>query len=138
MVLKFMLLAGAAVLTGLVAVYLFFGGPGFDGTVASLDLADGSEYRVTQNWNSWGEPYAVHFYMKEPTGKWGWCYLDHQSLRWRNAKLAYNAAIDSVSVTERGKLMATLDRSKRVFILHRDSGPDDRQAPQTELQHSPL
>ena len=42
--------------------------PGSSGVVASLRLADGSDYMVTQRCN-WGhEPYTVAFYMRSPGG----------------------------------------------------------------------
>jgi hypothetical protein len=137
---RFIILGIGAVLMGLVGVWFFFNGPGFDGPVASLKLADGSEYLVTQNWHSWSEPYAVHFYMKEPGGKWGWCYLDHESSRWRNAELSYDDGSATLRVMEGGKLMATLDRRRHIFTLGGQGGsdPSERQAPQTELDRSPL
>jgi len=53
--------------------------------------------------------------MKSATGQWGWCYLDHEASRWIDVELAYHASSDTVSVTERGSLRATLDRPRSVF-----------------------
>jgi hypothetical protein len=133
-VLKALLAVAAAVSTGFVSVWYYHCGPGFDGTVASLKLADGSEYNVSQHWNSPGEPYQVSFYMKAPGGNWGWCYIDHQSDRWMHTKLEFDGKKDEVRVTENGKLMAVLNRAKKEFVLHRYKEPRSVPAPQTENQ----
>ncbi len=124
-------------LTAMVSVWYYSSGPGFGGTLASLKLADGSEYNVSQQWNSLSEPYQISFYMKPPGGTWGWCYIDHESDRWRNTKLEFDEKKNEVRVTEEGKLMATLDRSKKEFVLHRYTEPRSVPAPQAENQKLP-
>ena len=57
-------------------------GPGGDGVVARIETADGVECMVTQTWNGWTEPYQVSFYSRPEGGEWGWCYIDHESMRW--------------------------------------------------------
>jgi len=91
--------------------------PGSSGVVASLRLADGSEYMVTQRCNWSPEPYTVAFYMRSPGGKWGWCYIDHQANRWRNVAMTYDTNSDVVTVTERGKWQAALDRKRGMFAI---------------------
>src|SRR5436190_22497598 len=86
--------------------------PGSSGVVASLRLADGSEYMVTQRCNWSPEPYTVAFYMRLPGGKWGWCYIDHQANRWRSVAMTYDTNTDVVTVTERGTWQAALDRKR--------------------------
>jgi hypothetical protein len=91
--------------------------PGSSGVVASLRLADGSEYMVTQRCNWSPEPYTVAFYMRSPDGKWGWCYIDHQADRWRDVAMTYDTNSDVVTVTVRGKWRAALDRKQSTFTL---------------------
>jgi hypothetical protein len=43
--------------------------PGSSGVVASLRLADGAEYKVTQRCNWTPEPYTVAFYIRSSSGK---------------------------------------------------------------------
>lgn len=49
--------------------------PGGDGILGSTKTPDGSEYVVEQNCNWSVEPYTVSFYMRSPSGKWGWLRL---------------------------------------------------------------
>lgn len=130
--LKALAILFAAGLTAIVSVWFYRCGPGFDGTLAALKLADGSEYNVSQHWNNIGEPYQVSFYMRAPGGDWGWCYIDHQSSRWRDTTLEFDEQKNEVRVFEDGRLMAVLDRNKKEFILHREKESRTVAAPQTE------
>ena len=134
---KVLSVIGTTTLTGLVSAWYFFCGPGFDGTVASLKLADGSEYAVTQAWNGPVEPYQIRFMMKDPGGKWGGCYIDHQSSRWLNTKLVLDEKKNEVSITECGELMGRLDRTKKQFILRRGNQERSVPAPQWPNQKPP-
>lgn len=116
------------VLLAIVAgLFLLIIQPGSSGVLASLCLADGSEYMVTQRCNWSVEPYTVAFYMRPPGGKWGWCYIDHEANRWRDIAMTYDASSDTVTVTKRGIWQAALDRKRNTFALG-DSKPDREQA----------
>jgi hypothetical protein len=100
-----------------VAAFVVVIQPGSSGVVASLRLADGSEYMVTQRCNWSPEPYTVSFYMRTSGGKWGWCYIDHEANRWRDVAMTYDTNADVVTVTVRGKWRAALDRKQSTFTL---------------------
>ena len=104
--------------------------PGSSGVVASLRLADGSEYMVTQRCNWSPEPYTVSFYMRSPGGKWGWCYIDHQANRWRDVAMTYDTNADVVTVTERGTWQAALDRKRGTFAIGDGKPKRELAAPQ--------
>ena len=104
--------------------------PGGSGVVASLRLADGSEYMVTQRCNLSLEPYTVAFYMRSPGGKWGWCYIDHQANRWRNVAMTYDTNADVVTVTKHGTWQAALDRKRGTFAIGDGKPARDVPAPQ--------
>ena len=74
-------LVWSVVALGIAIAALFLGvlQPGGSGALASIQLADGSEYRVTQRFNWSVEPYTVSFYMRSADGRWGWCYIDHEA-----------------------------------------------------------
>lgn len=114
-----------------VAGFLVIIQPGTSGVVASLRLADGSEYMVTQSCNWSVEPYTVSFYMRPSGGKWGWCYIDHQANRWRDVAMKYDTIADVITVTERGAWQAALDRNRGTFAI--GDGKADRKlaAPQS-------
>lgn len=105
--------------------------PGGSGVVASLRLADGSEYMVTQRCNWSGEPYTVAFYMRSPGGKWGWCYIDHQADRWRDVAMTYDTTTEVVTVTERGGWQAALDRKHGTFAIGEGKPSRELDAPQS-------
>lgn len=105
--------------------------PGGSGKLASIQLPDGSEYKVTQQCNWSIEPYTVSFYMRPPNGEWGWCYIDHQAKRWRDVDLGYDAASDVVTVTERGTWKAALDRKRSTFAIGGGKPKREVDAPQS-------
>jgi hypothetical protein len=113
------LAAGIVALLGLlfVVILLLFSQPGGSGVLASLRLPDGSEYMVTQRWNSIGEPYTVAFYMRSNGGPWGWCYIDHEAIRWLNVAMSYDPASDVITVTKRGVWQAALDWKRNTFAI---------------------
>ena len=121
----------------LAAVFLYDSGPGGSGNLASLRLPDGSEYLVSQNYNWSSEPYTVSFYMRSAGGPWGWCYIDHEASRWRKVSMTYDAASDSVLVTERGISRARLDRRRGSFWIDNGDIKRDVAAPQT-FRNPPL
>jgi hypothetical protein len=104
--------------------------PGGSGVLASLRLPDGAEYMVTQHCNWSGEPYTVSFFMRAAGKPWGWCYIDHQAMRWRNVVMTYNAALDIITVTERGAWQATLDRKRNAFSIGNGKSKREVDAPQ--------
>lgn len=105
--------------------------PGSSGVVASLRLADGSEYMVTQKCNWSTEPYTVGFYMRPPGGGWGWCYMDHEARRWRDVAMTHDTATDTIVVTERGVWRAALDRPGSTFSMDNGSIRRELLAPQS-------
>jgi len=113
-----------------VALFLWVVQPGPSGVVASLRLADGSEYMVTQRCNWSAEPYTVEFFMRPVGGAWGWCYIDHEACRWRDVTMTWDAAVDTVVVTERGTRRAVLDRGRSAFWIDNGSVRRELSAPQ--------
>ena len=113
-----------------VALFLLVVQPGTSGVVASLRLPDGSEYLVTQRCNWSLEPYTVEFFMRPAGGPWGWCYVDHQASRWRQVAMTWDAASDTVVVTERGTRRAALDRARSAFWIDNGSVRRELAAPQ--------
>ena len=118
-------------------LFLLIVQPGPSGVVASLRLPDGSEYMVTQRCNWSAEPYTVAFYMRSPGDSWGWCYIDHEAFRWRNVKMTYDTATDSIIVTKGGRRVAVLDRKRSMFWIDNGSGirrelaaPQDLRSPE--------
>ncbi len=119
------------IVTAIAGLFLIVVQPGGSGTLASLRLPDGSEYRVTQRCNWSFEPYTVSFYMRSPDGRWGWCYIDHESMRWWHAGMTYEADTDTIVVTNGRIRRATLDRSRNVFQLNNGSINHELDAPQS-------
>ena len=118
------------VLLCIAAVFVIVVQPGDSGVVASLRLADGSEYMVTQRCN-WGpEPYTVSFYMRPAGAKWGWCYIDHQADRWRRVAMTYDTNTDVITVTKRGVWQAALDRKRGTFAIGDGKPKRELAAPQ--------
>jgi len=112
------------------AIFVVVIQPGSSGVMASLRLADGSEYMVTQRCNWSPEPYTVAFYMRPAGGKWGWCYIDHQAGRWRDVALTYDATSDVITVTKRGIWQAALDRKRSTFAIGDGKPRRELSAPQ--------
>jgi hypothetical protein len=123
--------AAAAVILVLAAAFMAIVQPGGSGVLASIRLADGSEYMVTQRCNWGGEPYTVAFYMRSADEPWGWCYIDHQANRWRNVAMTYDQASDTITVTERGVWQAALNRQRKVFATGNGKPRSETDAPQT-------
>lgn len=108
--------------------------PGSSGVLASLRLPDGAEYMVTQRCN-WGpEPYTVAFYMRSAGGAWGWCYIDHEANRWRDVSMSYDPAADIITVRERGRWKASLDRKRSTFSIGDGKPSRELAAPQDYRQ----
>lgn len=114
---------------------LFVLQPGPSGVVASLRLADGSEYMVTQKFNWSAEPYTVAFYLRSPGGPWGWCYIDHQAKRWYGVSMSYDPDFDIITVTERGTWQAALDRKRGMFSI--GDGKPRREVPAPQENRQP-
>lgn len=126
------ILGAMGVLTLLIlGVFMALIQPGSSGVVASLRLADGSEYMVTQRCNWSPEPYTIAFYMRSPGGKWGWCYIDHQANRWRDVKMTCDTNTDVVIVTMRGRWQAALDRKRGTFAIGDGKPNRELAAPQS-------
>ncbi len=114
-------LLGFSLLPSAVRVF-WLCGPGGDGAVAELERPDGTNYRVTQKWNDWSEPYVVSFYRRGSDGRWGWCYIDHQTIRWRAVSLNFDEAKDCVRLFEDGRLRAQYLESGSKFSLFGSDG----------------
>ena len=123
-------IVGVVALLAVIAFFVIIQ-PGSSGVVASLRLADGSEYMVTQRCNWSLEPYTVAFYMRSPGGKWGWCYIDHEANRWRDVAITYDTNSDVVTVTEHGTWQAALDRKRGTFAIGDGSPTRELAAPQS-------
>ncbi len=115
-----------------IALFLYHGGPGGNGTLAHLELPDGSEYKVTQRYNWSFEPYTVSFLMRSKGGNWGWCYIDHEADRWRDVEMTYEDSTDIVLVTRAGTPCARLDRKRKAFWMDNGSFSRELDAPQSE------
>lgn len=111
---------------------LYHGGPGGSGTLARMELPDGSEYKVTQHFNWSMEPYTVSFWMRSKGGKWGWCYIDHEATRWRDVAMTYDTSADLIMVTGSGTSRARLDRKRKAFWIENGSFSREVDAPQSE------
>ena len=123
----------ACLAVAIVALYFHLVGPIPLGVVASLRLADGSEYVVTQRDNgNWAEPYTVEFFMRSPGKPWGWCYIDHQANGWRRVSMTYDAATDVVTVAKRGIWQAALDRKRSAFSIGDGKPKRELDAPQED------
>ena len=122
---------GACLLVLLVALYFTIVGPVPTGIVASLRLADGSEYMVTQRDNgNWAEPYTVSFHMRSPGEQLGWCYIDHQADGWRRVSATYDPTSDVVTVAKWGVWQAALDRKRGTFVIGDGKPKRELAAPQ--------
>lgn len=129
--LRISLWCGIAFIIAISGLFFAMIQPGGSGLLASIQLPDGSEYRVTQRCNWSAEPYTVSFYMRSPKGDWGWCYIDHQANRWRDVALTYDATSNVVTVTERGTWKAALDRKRRTFSIGDGKPKREVDAPQS-------
>ncbi|MDB6136119.1 MAG: hypothetical protein JWM59_4362 [Verrucomicrobiales bacterium] len=127
----FLWLAGAAVLI-IGGLFLAPVQPGGSGVLASVRLPDGSEYKVSQRCNWSSEPYTVSFFMR-PAGGVGWCYIDHEAMRWRDVSMIWDRTSDSIVVTERGTRRAVLDRKRSAFWIDNGGFSRELAAPQLEV-----
>ncbi len=116
-------------LSALVCILLLAGsvlvracGPGGNGVLARIEGSDGSTYLVTQEWNDWAEPYTVSFFVRKSGGRWGWCYVRHQSERWRSANLKFDDATNCVRLYEGDQLCAEYLKASREFSLFDGDG----------------
>ena len=110
--------------------------PGGDGVLASLSLEDGSQYMITQHCNWSLEPYTVAFYMRSsPDQPWGWCYMDHEGLRWRRVTMTHDTETDVITVYKAGVKHAAFDRNRSAFwIPNREvSAPQSTNPPPFEF-----
>lgn len=112
------------------ALFIVVAQPGPSGVAASMRLADGSEYMVTQTCNWSAEPYTVEFFMKPAGGGWGWCYVDHEANRWWDVQMTHDPATDSIVVTEQGKKRLVHNRTRSTLWLDNDSFQREGPAPQ--------
>ena len=90
--------------------------PGGDGVVLYKKLTDGTLILVTQEYSSFGEPYQVSFYFKIPDQEWGWCYIDHQDVRWIGANIKVNSLNDQIEIWKGNTLRAIWDRRNNIYI----------------------
>lgn len=98
---------GAVALYGAAVVYwVAWMGPWRGGIVAQGVLPEGREYCVVQTFKDVFEPFQVSFYLRDPTGKWRWHYLEHEDGGWRSASVA--VAGEAVQVRRDGVLFREL------------------------------
>lgn len=120
-----------AVLVGVpITIFLYHTAPGGGGTLAHLELPDGSEYKVTQRYNWSMEPYTVSFFMRSKGGNWGWFYIDHEADRWRNVNITYDASTDIILVKKSGTPCARLDRKRKTYWMDNGSASWEADVPQ--------
>jgi hypothetical protein len=112
--LKRILIILVAILFVAISIFISDLMPGFNGVVAELKLADGTQVVVEQDDN--GEPYNTGFFLKQANGKWGWAYLDHEDGRWRNGKIDYDPLTDSILVWNGRTLRGKLERKTGIFL----------------------
>ena len=96
----------------LLTSFLAIGGilPGGNGVVARETLADGTAIQIVQRYASGDIGYEVGFYFKPPNEEWGWCYLDHEDTQWRNGRIEFDAAKDTVFVWKGATLRGRWNR----------------------------
>jgi hypothetical protein len=92
--------------------------------LASLVTPDGAEYRLARRWNIPFEPnlHTVSFYMREPFGEWGWCYVGHEETDWKRFSLEYDAQSGNVRVLNADRLRGQLDCATKSFATFDDEG----------------
>ena len=112
-------------------------GPGGTGTLGALTMDDGTEVRVTQSYNnSITEPCTIDFFTRRPGEPWGWCYVEHEDSRWRDAKLIVNDDNRSVQIYRGSTLRAEYFLSRKTFAVYAEHQTEIR-APQ-ENRDPPL
>ena len=121
---KLLLAALSAPLVCALLFYLFVVQPFGGGVTAELQLADGSEFRLTQTYQAWSEPYSVSFETRRPGEEWVSNYIDHQAGLWKKVEITHDEAADSIVVTKRGEHRIVLDREK--WTLWFDNGSFSR------------
>ena len=112
--------------------FIWFCGTAWNGTLASLKVLDGSEYKITQTYNWSFEPYTVDFFMRGSEGPWGWSYVDHQAKRWKNVTMVHDTVTDCIVVTENGTRRVVLNRHEKFIRVNNGTGGFERPAPQWE------
>ncbi len=127
---------GFAFIVTVLGVFLAIVQPGGSGSLASIELPDGSAYRVGQRCNWSVEPYTVSFNMRSSNGEWGWCYIDHQANRWRDVTLSYDATADVVTVLEQGNWKAALNRKRGTFAIGDGRPKREVNAPQIPISQA--
>ncbi len=115
-----------------VIAFLAIAQPGGSGVIGSIQTPDGSEYVVEQRCNWSVEPYTVRFYMRNPDGEWGWCYIDHEAPRWRDVEVTFDEVADEIVVTEQGVRRASLNRGTQTFWFDNGSFIRELDAPQSK------
>lgn len=94
-------------------------GPGGTGILDELTLDDGTVLKVVQRYNyNPTEPYTVDFFLKQPGGPWGWCYIGHEDSRWGDARLVLTSDKGFVNLYEGSLLRAQYSIAKKTFALH--------------------
>jgi hypothetical protein len=92
-------------------------GPGGDGVLARFEAPNGESFLVSQKWNNWTEPYTVSLFARTPGGRWGWCYIDHQSQRLQDASITLNAEGNAITICSDGKPLGRYDMAGSTFSL---------------------
>lgn len=111
--------------------------PGGDGIAARFDAPTGESYLVLQQWNDWSEPYEVSFFMRTREGRWGWCYIDHQSHRVRDASIVPSVDGQTLVVYSSKVKLAEYDNAGHTFSLFDRSGQKSRTLPAPQEWQSP-
>ena len=111
---KWVLIASAALLLLAISFFISDHLPGFNGVVAQLKLSDGTQILVEQESN--GDPYNTGFFLKPTNGRWQWAYLEHEDGRWRNGRIDYDPLADSILVWNGRTLRGRFERKTGIFF----------------------
>lgn len=112
-------------------------GPGGDGVLARFEAPSGETFLVLQRWQCWGEPYVVSLFVHTPEGRWGWCYVDHQSLRLNDVVITPSDDGKVVTIRSRARHLVEYDILNSTVSLLDDSGLARRTLPAPQEWEDP-
>jgi hypothetical protein len=96
--------------------------PGRGGVSARFDAPSGETFLVIQEWNSVAEPYSVSLFVRQYDGKWGWCYIDHDSHWLQNVTIRPSSDGRTIGVYSREQVLGKYDILDSTFSLTDENG----------------